>query len=157
MGKKLYQKDQRLSVTITFAPAMQELNKSYLERKQILDSFAYKMITNLYKKGGAQAVVLYREITWYGLIHYHGVIVVDSPRILASTLASYAYQKTGKSLVNIDLDSIEHMDKWYEYITKDKDEMGLPLSIGVIDDVNGNPDVTYDVHDYCTSDEAEER
>lgn len=138
MGKKLYQNGELIQVTITFDPYMQELTKPYVDRKTILDEWAKNFQTDIYRKSGSNSI-LWREITWYGLIHYHGVIKVDSPRKLASAIAKYKYQKVGKQHVNIDLDSSDSGDiqTWIDYCKKDSKEMGDPLAMASDDIFDG--------------------
>lgn len=51
-----------------------------------------------------------------GRIHYHGIIIINNYHVWRSLLTYWISQLTVHGI--IDLDTIESMDTWYEYCTK---------------------------------------
>jgi len=134
MGKKLYRSGDILSITINPSPPRQMLNEdSFKTRKNRISSEWVKEFYLWYRRSAIKSVQVWIEISWTGLIHYHGCVTIDDPREFASILGQMKYPVRGQPDVNIDVDTISDMDAWLTYCTKDADIMGMPLVIPVME------------------------
>jgi len=129
MGKKLYRSGDVLSITISPAPHRQYLKERYKERRNMMDTEWVKIFYEWYRLCGIKQIQLWREISWNGLLHYHGVVTIDDPREFATIIGELKYPTRGASDVSIDIDTINSMDIWLDYCVKDKEVMGDCLII----------------------------
>lgn len=111
---KLYTRGQVLAITISPGPANQFLQgTTYDIRKELFidaweQTFIDKLIGCKYK--------LWLEISKNGLLHWHGVLTVLKPQLTAHSIALLKY--TLKD-VNVDVDTIDDLDYWIAYCSKD--------------------------------------
>lgn len=115
---KLWEKGTTLSITISPGLRNQFLTTDpYTERKSsFIDAWELTLIEKLrgcnYK--------LWLEISKNGLLHWHGTLrVLDAP-LLAHSIAQLKYVLND---VNVDVDTIDDLDTWLAYCTKDHSTM----------------------------------
>lgn len=135
MGKKLYRSGDVLSITIAPSPIRQYFKEDgYKNRLNLIETEWTKEFYKWYQKSAIKSIQVWTEITWNGLIHYHGCVTIDDPREFASLMGQIKYPPRGQSDVNIDCDTIENMDTWLDYCRKDEDIMGNKLIIPLLAD-----------------------
>jgi len=133
MGKKLYRSGDVLSITINPSPVRQYLKEgNYKERKNKINSEWVKEFYFWYRRSAIKSIQVWTEISWRGLIHYHGCVTIDDPKEFATVMAEHAYPLKGSPDVNIDIDTIDDMDVWLDYCRKDSDVMGLGFIIPIL-------------------------
>lgn len=67
---------------------------------------------------------LYLEISKYGLLHWHGKILIQNPIQTAHSIGKLKY----KDQMRIELDTIKDIKVWDDYITKDNEIMKTIIS-----------------------------
>lgn len=130
--KRIWRKGDVLSVTIAPSVAKQYFSKSKKSIPDLKDDTEYKSrfanferkwarnFHDWWLKSAFSHMSVYLEISKAGLLHWHGVLVVDSPKVLAHIVGYYKYINKDAS---IDLDTIKDYDKWMDYCRKDLEVM----------------------------------
>ena len=122
-GHKLYRPNTTLSFNISPGLSRQHIGTSYKERKRtmitettdtlkVLPGFKYK---------------LWLEISRYGLLHWHGVLTVVDSELTANSLAILKYKMND---LRVELDTIENLDHWLAYCSKDAEIMKTTIQSG---------------------------
>lgn len=132
---RLYRQGDLLAMTINPCPLEQHYKydngrlKTYEDRK---DSYVSEW-KSIFKGWMFQCLVseykFYLEISKHGLLHWHGYVRINNPEKFAHMIGYYKYIQNHKAttLVNIDIDSIDNIEIWQQYISKDADIMGVVL------------------------------
>lgn len=111
-NKKLYRKGDYLAITIN--PAEQFLNEiTYSRRAQKFTSYWHAKLNTVPSENYQWNL----EISRYGRLHWHGYVKVDDPCLMANWIAIKKYKKNS----NIDVDTVDDLQTWIKYITKDEE------------------------------------
>ena len=122
-GHKLFRPQQTLSFNISPGLSRQNIGLSYKERKRTMITET----SDLLKALPGFKYKLWLEISKYGLLHWHGILTVSDAELTASSLAILKYKLND---IRIEIDTINSLDHWLAYCSKDADIMGTTIESG---------------------------